>query len=115
MRPGDREATATNQNSGDYFVFVYRPGPAWVEGKSIRKQPIIAHAAYMNKLEREGTLLLGGPFKDDAGAFGILQCESIDAAWKLIEADPAIRDQIMIAQVHPWFSAAPGCLERRPW
>ena len=115
MSPNDGEVITIDRNTSDYFVFIYRPGPAWVEGKSVRKQPVVAHATYMGKLERKGRLLMGGPFKDDSGAFGILQCESIEAARKLIESDPAIRDQLMVAEVHPWFPAVSGCLDSRPW
>ena len=56
----------------DYFVFVYRPGPAWLPGRGILQQPLAEHFAYMEKLQQDGVLCVGGPFKDGAGALGIL-------------------------------------------
>ena len=49
------EAMMTQMNSGEtiyeYFVVLYRPGPGWLEGKTIREQPISEHVGYMKKLK----------------------------------------------------------------
>ncbi len=110
-----QQPALSRPDSGQYFVFFYRPGPAWVEGKSVKQQPIALHALYMDKLKRRGILKVGGPLKDDAGAFGILECEDLDTAERLIQEDPAIRNRIMVGEVHPWFPAVAGCVEKRGW
>ncbi len=109
----------TQMNSGEtiyeYFVVLYRPGPGWLEGKTIREQPISEHVGYMKKLKELGTLVLGGPFKDSAGAMAILECEGWEVATQFVADDPAIQTQLFAAEIHPWDPAATGQVEKRPW
>jgi uncharacterized protein YciI len=86
-----------------YFVFIHRPGPHWLPGKPILAQPLEAHFAYMERLEGLGKLVLGGGFLDNAGAMGILECKNLEEAEALCQADPAVRAQIVIVEVHPYF------------
>ena len=109
----------TQMNSGDtsgqYFVVIYRPGSGWLEGKAIREQPTSEHVAYMKKLKALGTLVLGGPFKDSAGAMVIIECETLEAAKQFVDEDPAIQTELLFAEIHPWDPAATGQVDRRPW
>ena len=84
-----------------HVVFIYKPGPKWIKHKSIFEQPLDEHISYMNKLGRAGTLRLGGPFTDSSGTIGILRA-TLSEAENLIANDPAIRHQIMSAELHPW-------------
>ncbi|MEP6722342.1 MAG: YciI family protein [Variovorax sp.] len=84
------------------FVIYYRPGPAWIEGKSVFEQPLQAHLAYMRSLTAAGTLRIGGPFTDDCGGLIVVDAASGEEAQAIFEADPAVRDRIMVAQAHPW-------------
>lgn len=46
------------------FVVVHEQGPGWVEGRPMREQPgWTAHAAFMNALEAERWVVLGGPLR----------------------------------------------------
>ena len=99
----------------DYFAFIYRPGPAWLPNRSVLQQPLVGHFAYIEKLERDGILCLGGPFKDDAGALGIVQAADLEGASALIADDPAVRDGVFVAEVHPWHPAVPGMVEAKTW
>lgn len=109
-------AGANSKNPGSYFVFIYRPGPAWVKGKTVREQPSLAgHFAHMAKLQESGQLVLGGPFKDDSGAMGVIVFEDLEAAEKAVEDDPLVRAKVVTAEVHAWHPAATGCVEERPW
>ena len=109
--------TQTNSGNtvGEYFVVIYRPGPGWHEGKTIRQQPTAEHVGYMKELTQLQRLVLGGPFKDDAGAMTILECESLEAATQLVADDPAIQTQLFTAEIHPWDPAATGQVGKRPW
>lgn len=84
------------------FVIYYRRGPAWVEGKTVFEQPLAAHLAYMKQLAATGTLLRGGPFADDLGGLVVVRVADKAAAEAVLESDPAVRDQVMVAEAHPW-------------
>lgn len=87
----------------EYFVFIHRPGPNWVEGKPVEEQPLDEHFTHMTDLEDRGILVLGGGFLDGAGAMGVLKTETLDEARKLSEDDPSVKAGIVITEVHPWF------------
>ena len=84
------------------FVIYYRRGPAWIEGKTVFEQPLQPHLAYMKSLAAAGTLKLGGPFLDDRGGLIVVGAAGIAEAQALFEADPAVRDRVMVAEAHPW-------------
>lgn len=90
------------------FIAHYHCGPQWLAGKSVFEQPLQGHLAYMQQLLQQLRLLIGGPFLDDSGGLIVLSADSIDDARALVAADPAIRDQIMVAQVYPWRVMAGG-------
>jgi uncharacterized protein YciI len=84
------------------FAIVYRRGPSWVERRSIFEQPLQAHLAYMKNLSAQSILLLGGPFTDDTGGLIVVAVDSLEEANALINKDPAVQEQIMCAEAHPW-------------
>lgn len=93
-----------------YYVFIYRPGRKWLPGRSIQAQPLESHFAYMAQLEQGGALCLGGPFTDDAGAAGIIRAADAAAAQAIVDADPAISDGVMTAELHPWYPSVLGTI-----
>ena len=50
------------------------------------------HVDHLRQLNKSGTLLLCGPFKDNDRALQILVSESADEAVQLIESDPFIKE-----------------------
>ena len=85
-----------------YFVALYEPGPAWVQGAPPREQPgIQQHGAYMDELFAAGKLPLGGPLMEDverlqlSGALLVIDAESLEAASAIVTADPALQSGIM--------------------
>lgn len=99
----------------DYFVFIYRPGPAWLPNWSVLQQPLEGHFAYMEKLQQDGVLCLGGPFKDDTGALGIVRAADFEGAFALVANDPAVLEGVFVAEVHPWHPSVPGVVETKTW
>lgn len=72
----------------------------WDSSKSPDQQPGFAeHHANVEKLAKEGTLLVGGPFLDDkdkpSGAMMIVKAASAEAAKKLVADDPIIKNDMM--------------------
>ena len=84
------------------FALCYRPGPAWLPDKPVFEQPLKEHRAYMRSLLNAGTVVLGGPYSDDTGGLVAVDADSHEAAAEIAAGDPAIRDGIMLADVHPW-------------
>ena len=64
----------------------------------------------MTELEASNLLKLGGGFTDDAGAMGILEVETLEEAKDIVFNDPAVKEGIMNASVHPWLPSAKGCI-----
>lgn len=75
-------------------------GPAEAEAAGIA-----AHFAYLQKLTTAGTVLLAGrTLNHDATSFGlvIFQVESPEAAEAIMNADPAVQQKIMRAELFPY-------------
>lgn len=87
----------------NYYVFIYFPGPNWLANQPMVKQPLAGHFRYMNRLETEEKLVLGGGFTDDSGAMGILFVSGLEEAREIIENDPAVKEGIVTAQIHPYY------------
>ncbi|RSD23279.1 YciI family protein [Mesobacillus subterraneus] len=51
------------------------------------------HIGHLRDLNREGKLMVGGPFKNNEQAMLILHCGDIDEAIKLVEQDPFIKEK----------------------
>src|SRR5258708_12386513 len=59
------------------FMMLWAPGPAWVPGKTVREQPYWAqHAAFMDRLFENGTVVLAGPFADSTASLLIVQAKT---------------------------------------
>jgi uncharacterized protein YciI len=65
------------------------------------------HMANINRLAKEGKLLVAGPMDDDTDLQGIfiLDCESVDEAKLLVDTDPAVAAGRLRAEYHPWWTA----------
>jgi uncharacterized protein YciI len=48
-------------------------------------------------------LIAGGPYLDDSGGVNLIYAEDIDAAWEIVEQDPAVVSGVFVPEVHPWF------------
>jgi hypothetical protein len=55
------------------YLVVYRPGTAWLTGKSVVDQPLKEHGKYMLSLYIKGSMKLAGPLTDNAGGAVLLE------------------------------------------
>ncbi len=92
----------------EFYVFIHRPGPKWVQGKSVKEQPLSGHFEYMTKLENDNKFVLGGGFIDNSGAMGVLRASNIAEAEEMVKSDPAVVDGIVETEVHPYFVTVVG-------
>ena len=87
------------------FALQYSPGPNWENDKSIYDQDLKEHIAYMERLHKEGKLLMGGPFSDSTGGLALLKVGSIEEAADIVEKDPAVLNGVFEVAVRPWHVA----------
>lgn len=80
-----------------------------VRGTSAREQDVVeAHFAHLQRLLEEGVVLMAGrTTTEDENTFGIviLEAESEQLARQLMEADPAVAQGVMRAQLFPYRTA----------
>jgi len=74
------------------FVFIGHDGP---EGFERRKKHRDRHVAYLEKLDRDGTLVYGGPIRDESdrsiGALLVLDVSDQASARSIVEEDPYVK------------------------
>jgi uncharacterized protein YciI len=82
------------------FVQINEQGPRWVPGLPMREQAGWAeHAAFMNALEADRTVVLGGPIggANRHRAMIVLEAESAEALRGRLAQDPWMRSGILAA------------------
>jgi uncharacterized protein YciI len=84
------------------YLVIYRPGPAWLKGKSIFEQPLKEHGKYMLSLYIRGSMRLAGPLTDNAGGAVLLVVNEESEAKAIVAQDPAIKSGIFVSEMHPW-------------
>ena len=84
------------------YLVIYRPGPAWVTGKSVMEQPLKEHGKYMLSLYIKGSMRLAGPLTDDAGGAVLLEVFDEAEAKAIVTNDPAVKSGIFVYEMHPW-------------
>ncbi len=62
------------------------------------------HLAYMSTLQRQGKLLVAGPFQDDTAWRGLViyRVGSVDEAKQLAAGDPAVKAGRLVIDARPW-------------
>jgi hypothetical protein len=65
------------------------------------------HMANIERLAKEGKIIVAGPFGDDGNWRGIFifDCETQEEVEKLLQTDPAIAAGRMAYEIHPWWTA----------
>jgi len=84
------------------YLVIYRPGPAWVKGKSVMEQPLKDHGKYMLSLYIKGSMKLAGPLTDNAGGAVLLDVSNQAEAQTILANDPAVQSGIFVYEMHPW-------------
>ncbi|MDF2815165.1 MAG: putative cytosolic protein [Paenibacillus sp.] len=83
------------------FMIYFRPGEAWISGKSVFDQSLSEHGTYMQMLYDAKILLMGGPFLDDSGGIAIIEVSSEEEAATILKDCPAIVHKVFKAELHP--------------
>lgn len=92
-----------------YVLVILRTGPTRVEDPERRKAMFAGHMANIQRLSKEGKLVLAGPFGDAVGDWRglfVFSTDSIDEAKALVATDPVIIQGEMVADYHRWYGSA---------
>lgn len=91
-----------------YFVMLTK-GPRRAEITDTAKINELqrGHIANLERLSKEGKIIVAGPFGDDGNWRGIFvfDCETQEEVEKLLQTDPAIAAGRMAYEIHPWWTA----------
>jgi|SRR6516162_5618272 len=100
----DPQETATKTT----YLVLYRPGPAWLTGKSVMEQPLKEHGKYMLSLYIKGSMKLAGPLTDNAGGAVLLEVSNEAEARAIVANDPAVKSGVFCIRNAPLEIAAMG-------
>jgi uncharacterized protein len=93
------------------FVLFHRPGRRWQPGVEFPAQAgIMDHIGFMQGLNHEDRLVLGGPFDDepagpaDGGPVGIaiIQADGLAHAEAIAASDESVQKGLLTVAVRPW-------------
>jgi uncharacterized protein YciI len=103
----DPAAPALPPNMTVYYFGLLTRGP---KADAIPKDELPAiqagHMANIERLAKEGKLLVAGPFLDGGDWRGIFifKCASLEEAHALAATDPAIKAGRLKIEIHPWLT-----------
>ncbi len=85
-----------------FLVQLSHTGPRWNVARPMEEQTEwVAHAAYVDLLVDEGTIVLGGPL-DDMRVVLAVEAESEEAVRAILSRDPWSGTHLRIDTIQPW-------------
>jgi uncharacterized protein len=83
-----------------YLIHPYRHG--FFESPTPEEETILEeHFDYLVKASNEGIVLLAGPCTDDTFGLVVFRAENDSAANAFMFADPSVKKDVMVAELHP--------------
>jgi uncharacterized protein YciI len=91
-----------------YVMAFLKAGPNRNRPREEAQKLQAAHRANINRLAKEGKLVLAGPFADDGELRGIyiFDVKTVAEAEALTKTDPAIQAGQLVMELHPWYGTA---------
>ena len=91
-----------------YVMALLKAGPNRSSDKKAAAELQRAHMANIQRLAKEGVLVLAGPFLDRGELRGIyvFDVDTVEEARKLTETDPAVKAGSLVMELHPWYGSA---------
>lgn len=91
-----------------YVMCFLKTGPLKVEDKAKQAELMKGHFGMINRLAKEGKLILAGPFMDGGEFRGIylFDVKTVEEAQKLTETDPSIKEGYFIVEFLKWYGSA---------
>jgi uncharacterized protein YciI len=91
-----------------YVMAFLKSGPNRATDKAEAQKLQEAHMANIDRLAKEGKLVLAGPFMDRGEFRGIyvFNVETLEEAEALTKTDPAVKAGSLAMELHPWYGSA---------
>lgn len=91
-----------------YVMAFLKRGKTQIKDSTARAELQKKHLQNIDRLAKEGKLIVAGPFlaKTELRGIFIFHVESIEEAKKLTESDPAIQAGMLEMELQPWYSSA---------
>jgi uncharacterized protein YciI len=91
-----------------YVMAFLKAGPNRNRPREEAQKLQAAHRANIDRLAKEGKLVLAGPFGDDTELRGIyiFDVKTVAEAEALTKTDPAIQAGQLVMELHPWYGTA---------
>jgi len=90
-----------------FQMALLKKGPKWTGAQSPETRKILhQHLVNVLSLLDSGKAVAAGPFGDDTDLAGIfiLRASSAEEAKTWVDADPAVKAGLFVAEMHPWWS-----------
>ncbi|WP_242926865.1 YciI family protein [Pontibacter vulgaris] len=89
-----------------YYMTFLKRGPYQPTDTAEINRIQAAHMAHIQKMAKDGKLVIAGPFLDNTEMRGIFifDVASLEEAKALTEADPAVKAGKLIMELHPWMA-----------
>ncbi len=95
--------------AGLLFAVEFRVGANWDAARKPHEQAFFReHSANLKRLRESGQLLLGARYSDKG--LVVLAAESEAGARALVDADPAVQNQVFAYELHAFKVFYPGCI-----
>jgi uncharacterized protein YciI len=107
---GDVAAQQTEMRM--YYMVFLRRGPAWTAEPTPEATRVSqAHRANIDRLTKEGLMVVAGPFEGTSGeralaGIFILRVPSMEAATAAVDTDPAVKAGRFVYEIVPWWGPA---------
>jgi uncharacterized protein YciI len=103
-----RELNADGYGMKKYVMAFLKAGPNTNQDSITAARLQSAHLKNIQRMAKEGKLVIAGPFLDDTQLKGIyvFNVESVEEAKALTESDPAIKAGRLVMELHPWYGSA---------
>jgi uncharacterized protein len=92
-----------------YVLAILKTGSNKTTNKLFIDNCFVGHMANITKLSEANQLTLAGPFEKNESDFRglfILNVGTIEEANQLLAADPAIKENLLNAELYPWYGSA---------
>src|SRR6266576_6193387 len=89
-----------------FQMAILKKGPKWSSTTEAERNQIL-HQHFRNVvgLLQSGKAVAAGPFGDDSdlGGIFILRAASTEEANTWVDADPAVKAELLVSEMHPWW------------
>lgn len=115
LNPNFRKALAERLGGDDYgmkmyYLVILKTGSNTTDDKQIINESFRGHLDNINKLVKEGKLVVAGPLGKNEnsyrGIFILDNTPSIEEAQALLQSDPAIKNRLLDYEIFTWYGSA---------